>query len=55
MSQGYAIWWIKFPLDVYAMKLSASLPCNAREVRAWVRRSYGYKRLPRGFQCWRAY
>ena len=46
-------WYIKFPLDAYALgPVDFGLPVGEKEVREYARRFDGVKRLPRGFQCW---
>lgn len=46
------LWYMKFPRDAYALGPIA-LP-NMRAVREWARWFSGCKRLPRGFQAWKA-
>ena len=47
------LWYIKFPLDAYALGPLRFLdPVEEPEVRKWARKFEGCKRLPRGFQCW---
>lgn len=43
-------WFIKFPMDAYAMgPIEAS---SAAAVRRWARTFFGYARLPVGVQVW---
>jgi hypothetical protein len=44
-------WYIKFPLDAYALGPVDGIH-NEREAREFARKFEGVKRLPRGFQCW---
>jgi len=47
-------WYIKFPVDVYALgPVAFSSNAGEKEVRKWAREWDGCKRLPRGFECWR--
>ena len=49
------LWYIKFPLDAYALgPVSFPRPVTEVEVRAYARKFSGCKRLPNGFQCWKA-
>jgi hypothetical protein len=46
-------WYIKFPLDVYALgPVEFEKPVGEKKVREYAREFEGCKRLPRGFQCW---
>jgi hypothetical protein len=46
-------WYIKFPLDAYALgPVRFMTPVGETAVRKWAREFDGVKRLPRGFQCW---
>ena len=46
-------WYIKFPLDVYAMgPIRFENPLNEKEVKEYARQFEGCSKLPRGFQCW---
>ena len=46
-------WYIKFPLDAYAMgPVSFDKPVGERKVKEYARKFEGCKRLPHGFQCW---
>ena len=48
-------WYIKFPLDVYAMgPVEFENSVGEKEVRKYARKWEGVKRLPMGFQCWPA-
>ncbi len=48
-------WFIKFPLDAYAMgPVEFPKPVHEGEVREYARKFDGCKRLPNGFQCWKA-
>lgn len=48
-----AAWYIKFPLDVYALgPVRFEKPVSEREARQWARDWAGVTRLPRGFCCW---
>lgn len=48
-------WYIKFPLDAYAMgPIDFHKDDTEKEVRQYAREFEGCKRLPRGFECWRA-
>ena len=43
-------WYIKFPLDAYAIgPIEAN---NEAAARQWAREFSGVKRLPVGFECW---
>lgn len=47
-------WYIKFPLDVYALgPVRFDNPVGEKEVREYARKWSGVKRLPQGFQCWK--
>ena len=53
MSGKYRYWYVKFPLDAYALgPLEFSEPVSEKEVREWARSLDKVERLPRGFQCW---
>ena len=50
-------WFIKFPLDVYAIdiefdKREYNKPPNEKDVRAYARQWEGTQKLPNGFECW---
>jgi len=46
-------WYIKFPLDAYAMGPIDFLKDDGeKEVRAYAREFDGCARLPKGFECW---
>ncbi len=46
-------WYIKFPLDAYAMgPIEFREPVDERRIRKYAREFSGYKRLPHGFSCW---
>jgi len=46
-------WYIKFPLDAYALgPVRFEKPVDERRVRKYAREFSGYKRLPRSFGCW---
>jgi len=46
-------WYIKFPMDAYAMgPVEFKEPVNERAVRKYAREFEGVNRLPVGFQCW---
>lgn len=46
-------WFIKFPLDAYAMgPVDFGKPVGIEAVRKYAREWEGIKRLPRGFECW---
>jgi hypothetical protein len=46
-------WYVKFPLDAYALgPVSFDYPVSEKVVRDWARKFSGCKRLPRGFGCW---
>jgi hypothetical protein len=48
-------WYIKFPLDVYALgPVEFVNPVGEKEVRKYAREFEGCTRLPNGFQCWPA-
>ena len=48
-------WYIKFPLDCYALgPVHFEKPVVELKVREYARKFEGVKRLPRGFQCWPA-
>jgi hypothetical protein len=48
-------WYVKFPLDAYAMgPVDFHDEATEKEVRQWARKWEGVKRLPRGFACWKA-
>jgi len=48
-------WYIKFPLDAYAMgPIDFEKEVNEKFVREYTRKWEGVKRLPQGFQCWPA-
>ena len=48
-------WYIKFPLDAYALgPMKFSNPVGEEEVRHKARVFSGCKRLPKGFECWPA-
>ena len=48
-------WYIKFPLDAYAMgPIWFEESVNEHKVRNWARSIEGVRRLPSGFQCWTA-
>lgn len=50
-----ANWYIKFPQDAYALgPIYFGRPVNEHHVRQYARVFAGVKRLPRGFECWRA-
>jgi len=50
-----AKWYIKFPLDAYALgPVDFKRPVGERKVREWARSFEGVKRVPYGFQCWPA-
>ena len=49
---GYA-WYIKFPLDAYALgPVRFKEPKSQQAVRKWAREWAKVKRLPMGFECW---
>jgi len=46
-------WYIKFPLDVYALgPVDFENPVGETEVRKYAREFSGCSRLPKGFECW---
>lgn len=48
-------WYIKFPLDAYALgPVYFEGGANEKRVREYARKFAGVDRLPRGFQCWPA-
>ena len=48
-------WYIKFPLDVYALgPVEFEQPVKEKEVRIYARKFEGCSRLPNGFKCWPA-
>jgi len=48
-------WYIKFPQDAYAEgPIEFGEPMNERKVREYARWYAQVKRLPSGFECWRA-
>lgn len=48
-------WYIKFPGDVYAMgPIDFPADSTEKDVREYAREFDGCKRLPAGFECWRA-
>jgi len=48
-------WFIKFPLDCYALgPVEFPKPVNEKAVREYARKFDGCKRLPNGFECWKA-
>ena len=47
-------WYIKFPLDAYAMgPIDFHIDDTEKEVRQYAREFEGVTRLPRGFECWK--
>ena len=48
-------WYIKFPLDAYALgPVHFPTEVGEKEVRKYAREFEGVKRLPKGFECWTA-
>ena len=47
-------WFIKFPLDAYALGPVDVRGNSERAARRWAREWSGVDRLPEGFSCWRA-
>ena len=47
-------WFIYYPGDTYALGPIEITANNKRAVREWAREWSKVKRLPNGFQCWRA-
>jgi hypothetical protein len=46
-------WYVKFPIDAYALgPFEFTRPIGARACRAYVREWAGVKCLPRGTQVW---
>jgi hypothetical protein len=46
-------WYIKFPLDAYALgPVEFDHEVDEQEVRQYARDFDGCKRLPIGFECW---
>jgi hypothetical protein len=47
-------WYIKFPLDAYAMgPVRFEEPVDEQEVREYARKFAGVTQLPDEFECWR--
>jgi hypothetical protein len=47
-------WYYFFPGNVYAYGPTTEAYASEREVRALIRQWWKLRRLPRGFQLWRA-
>jgi hypothetical protein len=48
-----AAWYIKFPLDAYALgPVRFETPVDESQVREYARKWEGVTRLPQGFECW---
>jgi hypothetical protein len=45
-------WYFRWPGEFYAWGPTEEEYGSEREVRAMLRESYGYKRLPRGMEIW---
>jgi len=47
-------WYYHLPGQVYAYGPTTGYYSNERDARDLIRRSWGFKRLPRGTEVWRA-
>jgi hypothetical protein len=47
-------WYYRLPGNFYGLGPTSDTYRTERDLRAMVRQAWGFKRLPQGFECWRA-